>query len=243
MYSPESPLLLLRKTPDRTMILNQYASSADLTTGLVGWWKLDEGTGTSAIDSGSGGRAGAIHGATYVTGQIGSGLHFDGTDDVDFGTTLNFGATDSFTVALWCQFTSLAGNYPSLVGKSASDNGWGYLVALDSGTGKIITQITDGSGTTASYFTAGAVNSGTWRHVAMVIDRGAQLMLVYIDGALDNSVSTAAVGDLTQSAPLYLGVRQDSVGPRNRYTGDLDEARIYTRALSAPEIAALYAYR
>ena len=52
-------------------IANIYNSGvpADLSgfSSLVSWWRFEEGSGTTAIDSGTGGNNGSIDGATYST--------------------------------------------------------------------------------------------------------------------------------------------------------------------------------
>src|SRR3989338_5705843 len=60
----------------------QTAQVASLTTGLVGHWKFDEGTGLSAGDSSGNNNTGTlVNGPTWTTGKIGQALNFDGVDD------------------------------------------------------------------------------------------------------------------------------------------------------------------
>src|SRR3989344_5236105 len=48
--------------------------------GLVGYWKFDEGTGTSAGDSSGNGNTGTlVNSPSWVTGKVGGALSFDGT--------------------------------------------------------------------------------------------------------------------------------------------------------------------
>ncbi len=54
-------------------------SAAAPTSGLVGYWNFDEGSGTVAADGSGSGNNGTINGATWVAGKVGSGaLSFDG---------------------------------------------------------------------------------------------------------------------------------------------------------------------
>src|ERR1019366_5109600 len=52
------------------------------TTGLVGWWKLDDGSGTSAADSSGTGNTGTLtNGPAWTTGGMNNGaLSFNGTN-------------------------------------------------------------------------------------------------------------------------------------------------------------------
>ena len=46
---------------------------------LLGWWKLDDGTGTITVDSSGNGIDGVFVGdPEWVAGKFGSGLSFDG---------------------------------------------------------------------------------------------------------------------------------------------------------------------
>jgi len=71
--------------------------------GLVGYWSMNEGTGTVAGDgSGNGNRGILTGGPTWVDGKRGKAINFDGGDDyVNAGSAGNFERTNSFTVSLW----------------------------------------------------------------------------------------------------------------------------------------------
>ncbi len=68
-------------------VTSALAFDADKDSSLVGWWKLDDGSGTTAKDSSGQGHNGTLtNGPIWTTGHAGSGLQFDGVDDfVDTG--------------------------------------------------------------------------------------------------------------------------------------------------------------
>ncbi|MGC1951708.1 MAG: hypothetical protein WA970_03875, partial [Gammaproteobacteria bacterium] len=67
------------------------------TDGLVGYWNLDEGIGTTANDISDNNNTGTLSGAVWSPGKIGQGLEFDGTDDyVDIGNSRENVKTISF---------------------------------------------------------------------------------------------------------------------------------------------------
>ncbi len=82
---------------------------------LVGWWKLDDGSGTTAIDSSGNGNHGTlINSPEWQTAgdnvKVGSSaLEFDfptdgsttSSDYVDCGNKPEFDITDNITLALW----------------------------------------------------------------------------------------------------------------------------------------------
>ena len=68
---------------------------------LVGWWRFEEGSGTTAYDSSGNGLDGElIGGVTWTQGRIGGGIELDGTSGYvsipDFELT-----TDSITFVSW----------------------------------------------------------------------------------------------------------------------------------------------
>jgi len=79
-------------------VLVTTANAAD--TSLVGWWKLDDGTGLTAVDSSNQGHNGTLtNGPVWTTGKSKGGLQFDGTNDyVDTGWNENL---TNWTICCW----------------------------------------------------------------------------------------------------------------------------------------------
>jgi len=104
--------------------------------GLVGHWRFNEGTGSTAKDSSPFGNNGTIHGASWVRGKFGYALKFDGTDDyVDCGSDDSLNITDAITIEAWI-YPKGAGvsTYPRIIDKSSSVSGTapGYKIYLKS---------------------------------------------------------------------------------------------------------------
>src|SRR3989338_11291770 len=83
-------------------------------SGLVGYWKFDEGTGTSAADSSGNGNRGTWGGtgSHWVTGKVGNAGQFNGTDDyvsAPYTSSLNVGQP-GMTITAWVSPTTLSGN-------------------------------------------------------------------------------------------------------------------------------------
>jgi hypothetical protein len=75
------------------------------------------------------------------------------------------------------------------------------------------------------------VLDGQWHHLAGVYTGGK--VLLYIDGRLDAETEAGAVNTTTD--PVYIGSRVNSTSTRN-WIGNIDEVRIYDRALDAAAI-------
>ena len=69
---------------------------------LVGWWRFDEGTGTTAADSSGNGNDGTFNGdPQWVVGYFGGALEFDGSDDyIDCGNDPSLDLT-KWTITFW----------------------------------------------------------------------------------------------------------------------------------------------
>src|SRR3989344_20842 len=79
----------LPKDPKQLSSTGEVASSH--TTGMVAYWPLNEGSGTTASDATGNGNTATLSGPFWTTGQISGALSFDGSND-----TLNLGADKSF---------------------------------------------------------------------------------------------------------------------------------------------------
>ena len=88
------------------LVLTSVAEAVDPS--LVGWWKFDEGSGSTAADSSGNGNHGFITGAVWTKGKTGQALDFDGANDyvrIVVNPALN--NLNAITMAAWI--------YPSAV--------------------------------------------------------------------------------------------------------------------------------
>ena len=82
--------------------------------------------------------------------------------------------------------------------------------------------------------------TGVWKHVAIVLSSGTGTM--YIDGGTTTATSSIALrpADLGTIDYAFIGKCQFSTDPY--FDGQIDDFRVYNRALSASEIQALYQF-
>jgi hypothetical protein len=205
-------------------------SDVILADGPVGYWRLDETSGTTAADlSGNG------HDATYeggptlgVAGAIYDGdtaVSFDGTDDgVSISNAADF-QSDTVTLEAWVKTSSPGAGFRGIIVKRLAY----ALYLLD---GELVTY--DWS---VSTLRSTGVNlaDGVWHHVAMTAQNGVtDGSTTYIDGV---AVSVLTHGVQEQSSPLML-----AAGPTGQnIQGVIDEAAIYDRVLTGSEVAEHYA--
>ncbi|MBP9728012.1 MAG: LamG domain-containing protein [Candidatus Moranbacteria bacterium] len=225
---------------------SQPEGTGQLNSGLATYFALDENTGTSTTDSSANGGTGTLtNGPTWTTGQIGSAVDFDGTDDyitVADADVLDVVDSRNFTLSGW--FTR--GSYTTddtIVAKSngqaASDTG--YNVYIDDTTDKVTFVANDG--TDQYKLESASVFNGarSWGHFSIVWDdSGAGQTKLYIDGVLEAATATgtfASVNSLANASTFRIGAESDAGNP---FIGEIDEVRMYSRALTGDEISQLY---
>ena len=112
-----------------------------------------------------------------------------------------------------------------------SGNSYGLYIGVadGNGNGKWIARSTAGPDITSGAVT---VKTGAWTHVAMVQDSTAGTRALYVNGVKVGS-GVAQAGDGT--GPLWMG-KQNSSSLPDILAGDMDELRVYNRALAATEL-------
>jgi Concanavalin A-like lectin/glucanases superfamily/Pectate lyase superfamily protein/Fibronectin type III domain/Abnormal spindle-like microcephaly-assoc'd, ASPM-SPD-2-Hydin len=211
-------------------------ATVTVSSGLVGWWPLDEGTGLVAHDiSGQGnngtwsGTPSSPSGTYYTTGVVGPYAgYFDGSDDsVTVGTQPIYEFTGPFTLSAWVN-TVASGTILSM--QNGGDNG--YNLGINFGVIRfcVYANTTQNCAGGGSY----PLSSPAWTYFTAVFD-GSNIS-VYANGAF--LASSPAPAPTASTGPLAFGVAQR--GGYSDFIGSLDDIRIYNRALSANEISSLY---
>jgi hypothetical protein len=237
------------------LLLAAFCLSLVLTgtvrAGLVGWWKLDEGSGDTAYDSSGNGNHGTL--TTGIAGfpewktaigdfRVGTAaLEFHaGTaegegDMVDCGNSEIFDITENITFALWVKVEAFTMTYQYVFSK-----GLNYMI-LRAGDTPYFRVVFNGldAGDGDDYYAGGTtipVDDAQWHHVAGSYDSSTGIVAFYTDGILEESkISSGSIP--TNEEPVCIG---------NRYTRKgadaiIDDVRLYNHTLSEVEIlSAMY---
>jgi hypothetical protein len=180
---------------------------------------------------------GRVNGATASRDRFGRAnhaLYFDGSDDVTAQNSRQLN-TPHATVAFWVNVNTLPGTGESYL---VSFGGWQerYKISLPT-HGKPVWTTNHSNG--ISDMDSGDGNElvpGAWTHLAFVHDGTKDY--IYMDGEL--AAEKDVVGDLDNTThPLAFGYNVIDGG--SYFDGVMDDVLIYNQALSAAEIAALYA--
>ena len=202
--------------------------------GLVAYWSLDENGGSAVNDSTGNGHTGTINGETgFIAGQVNAAIDFHGTGfatsnfTVPNTASMQFTATQSFTVSAWVFPSALRSSDEAVIAKS-SDQGSAYGIWINSAN-KWVFRGPGGD------LVGPAVSESTWAHVTAVQDGTAGTRKLYVNGAL---AATGTAQAANGAGPLWVG-QQNVSGTPASFPGHVDEVRLYSRALAANEVTTL----
>jgi hypothetical protein len=218
----------------------EIVSVNPVTTGLAGWWKFDEGSGTVAFDSSGNSNNGTLSGTTIPTWQFqpncpsGDCLSFNGsTALVNIGNPVSLQIQGSQTIALWIypyDFSSRRNPYAKAFG--------GEGTITQETNGSLSYYYGTGAGNTTPYqgFNSGSVlQLNTWNYVTLVRDLTNMRLYWYKNGNLVVQTTASYPAASTSSLPVTIGA-----GYAGFYNGLIDDVRVYNRALSSAEINQIY---
>jgi len=144
---------------------------------LVGWWRFDEGSGTTAYDTSGYGNDGTLmNGPQWVNGQLKMALQFDGVDDFVQVPHDNILTVDNeVTVMAWINTSRYGGpgteDWQGILAKGNDPRSYSFYT--ESGGGLHFS--TAGVGTVSSQ-----VPLNEWVHVCAMVSAGQHVY--YING-------------------------------------------------------------
>jgi hypothetical protein len=226
-----------------------------LCVGLVGYWELDETSGTLASDSSGNGNDGALvnmdPATDWVSGRLDGGLDFDGINDVvDLGSASNL--EDIFdgggTAAAWIYPVGWGeGGAGRIFSKqdAIAGNHSGWELSTYGSVNSLIFQ-RGFSSTIGTWVTpTNAISLNTWQHVAVVYDGSSDSNepTFYINGVLQTATEIwdPPSGSPKSDAGMKLSLGNVFVDTGRTFDGIIDDARIYNRVLDSGEIAQIHA--
>ena len=197
------------------LFVNLYAPAQAPPSGMLAWWRGQE-TATDTLGNHDGTLEGGLG---FAPGKAGMAFSFDGVDD---SFLLSGSATPlEWTVAVWVNRQDSPDNSAALLTGATS------ALKLEQ-FGSATRNVGLTSFGVADYTFNYSAPVGTWVHLAFV-KSGLQTLL-YVNGELADTLS--AIVDLPFTR---IG------GPTSdRLKGQLDEVQVFSRALSASEVAAIY---
>ena len=211
---------------------------------LVAWWSGDG----HPIDI-QGANNGTLQGnATYAAGEVAQAFKFDAEPEyVKINSTGIVKGLSEATVDAWVRPLgphTLGGGHVWI--ESTSTQGFERLNLSVLNDGRVVVSgrdtVTGDLGTLDKRVTSlTSIPLNQWTHLAGTWKAGDSIK-VYINGALDNTLSDATLASFTNTDSAFIGIgRLDELGgARQQFNGEIDEVEIFNRALTVTEIGNIY---
>lgn len=207
-----------------TALLNRNMTKNPSTAHLIGYWKMNEGEGTTMTDYARNRHLTMTQETWYINNENKAAV-LDGTSHLDISTaSISPLAADNCAIELWMRADQQKGEAELLQA--------GEVELWLNETGQL--RLTSKDNT----FEAGNVSlcDNTWHHIALNILRTGNTA-VYVDGVRTLATSVNNVG-MTASDKLIVGARrlqatQEAVSYDRQLIGSVDEIRLWNATLSA----------
>lgn len=216
------------------------ASCATCDQGLIARWKLDETSGSIAHDD-IGGHDGTLMQTTAwgAPGIVGDAL------SLQFGYVqstwdLPAAAPSAFTVAMWIKLDPQTMSYDRFFSSF-------FYTSQDGDSGALLMDNDERDGLRCAPFIGGGfhyveiphvVTIGAWQHIACMYD--GQSVTAYVQGSQVGTIPVSGTFGSSASYPVVIGASVDSMANwENDAYMLVDDVRVYNRALSPAELAAL----
>lgn len=219
-------------------LLTTIPVSADVTDGLVGWWKLNEGSGTSAVDSSGQGNTGTLtNGPTWVSGKRAQAVSFDGSDDYIQLPAQLIAIGNTFTFTAWIYFTGSLTTRYTVFGQENAASAFMFEVGQgpgSAGTGRVGSLY---SGQVDADSVSGVLLVNTWTHIAYTKNGTGATSTIYINGRSVGLATNIGLTYSNSSGTKAIGRRSAA---SQVFSGSIDDVRLYNRVLTETEIKAIY---
>lgn len=236
--------------------------SDTVTSGLKLALPLNEGTGTSAADYSGNANNGTLNGSAAWAADATSPFFFPSlvkAPDVSFSTNASFISvpanatiepTTAFTLAAWVVTGANTGTNMVIMSKVNDPNGtnpntgatWSYILWYGADL-KFHLQMSDTTDSTPAdtVATSSTFAASTLCHVVATFDNTAQLMKIYVNGLLLGSQANSGTIPYNSNGTHALHIGNDELASGEwRFSGRIDDVRIWNRALSLTEVQQLY---
>jgi hypothetical protein len=214
---------------------------------LVGYWKLDEASGAVAADASGRGNHGSYEGSPVPSTLVApllfanpGSLAFDQNDaeDVSVPASPTLGLSGPLTLAAWIHPAGETTTQQGIIDKWDIDTS-GAAPAVARGYEFRVTQertlrflLLAEPGQNVELVGTSVIASDVWTHVAATFD--GRTLRLFVNGGAD-AAKPATTAPIPGSSPLHIGRDYGD----NGFQGNIDEVRVYSRALGADEVLAL----
>ncbi|MBI5774629.1 MAG: immunoglobulin domain-containing protein, partial [Verrucomicrobia bacterium] len=229
-------LALCLLAPTAALFAQTTPVCAPAPSGLAAWWTA-EGNIYDVVGGNNGQAFGTL---TFSSnGEVGQAFFFNGSNSyVQVPSSAALKPAGPFSVEAWIYYDRLPGNSGVTIATKGVDaeavQDWALNIFT---SGKLRPHIFVG-GSWVAFNCATTLATNMWHHVAMVYD--GSTVRGYVNGVQDGSMNVTGMAQ-TSDNPVRIGAYAPVNGiSKNFFSGGIDELSLYSRALSASEIAAIY---
>ncbi|MEJ3747214.1 family 43 glycosylhydrolase [Actinomycetes bacterium KLBMP 9797] len=227
-----------------TATVTVSTEGSEVPNDLVVHYAFDETSGSVARDSSGHG----YHGTYARTPAWGTGVHggafkMSGGADSPYVTIPNgvLSGAESVTVASYVKWPASTTVNQWLFGLGPDSNKY-LFISPSNGSRAFYSAITTGSWQAESKLPGSAFPTDSWQHVAVTVDGASQAATLYLNGVPVARAAGVTVkpSDLYDAAKSYSGYIGRSLYAADPYfAGEVDDFRIYRRALPTSEVLEL----
>ncbi len=217
------------------------AVNIPVSGGIIGHWTFDAANmnfpGNQAFDSSGSGITGTLVGApASAVGYFGDALGFGPGKSVNLGAvSTGFNIAGDVTGTAWIK-TSTNGK---MIMQYQNGNPLIYMsvgaTTAGGSANKFVVYLRTNGGGVAVFSSNRTVTDGVWHQVAFVRSAMTSKVKLYVDGVLDSTFNWTDAGAISTS-----GGSHTISNASYPFSGDIDDVRVYSRALSSSEVSQLY---
>jgi Concanavalin A-like lectin/glucanases superfamily len=193
---------------------------------MIGWWKFDEGFGTTAFDFSGHGNDGTLQrNAQWVEGIMGGAVDLPGNAYVTIDGVVDDITSTNITLSAWVKTTASAEG--ELFAANDGSGAHPFMFGVWHGN----PFVNDGSDTEFPP----AVNDDQWHMLTYV--RNGSSGSIYVDGVQHGTYTPGF--SLDSVTRWSIGQEWDGSSPSDFFVGTVDDARFYNKSLTADEVVEL----
>ncbi|MCJ8166736.1 PQQ-dependent sugar dehydrogenase [Pontibacter sp. E15-1] len=209
--------------------------------GLQHYFGMDNEAGSPQQDFASATAAVCATCPESAEGKFAKAVRFNGQAtklDIEDGTKFNWGKDANFTISLWMRSEAALPNNAVIVGRDAKDSEVHWWVGMNT-KGQPMFMLKDLDHVGIYIGEKGQpINDGAWHQVVSVRDGSNKKSKLYIDGVLMDEAEYFYEKGFESADAINIGYMNRDNG--YHYNGDLDELKLYNRALTQEEIVSSF---
>jgi len=212
---------------------------ASLNDGMVAHYAFDGSPNNSSDSRYNGTEYGGI---SYSSGKFGQAINFDGNSSEyvqAHPNPLSGTGNGDFTISVWTKTSKTTDNWIYFFGENLVGGEEGIRTLINN-KGQVVVQITDltrGSSNSSSITSSTTLSNHSWHNIVIV--RHNSSLALFINGKYSSSIlSSQSLKSNEFSNSITVGVR--STNWNYPFHGQIDDLKIYNRALPSSEVQLLY---